>query len=83
MLRISEFLIFVFAAPCNLLDVGKTIGWSWSVVTPQGGGGNKDSGREGRGHPGAEILKQTRWPVTGVTRGDQPSPVHCALDRWR
>ena len=35
----------------------------------QGGGGNKDSGREGRGHPGAEILKQTRWPVTGVTRG--------------
>lgn len=45
-LRISEFLIFVFAV-CNLLDVGKTLGWSWSVVTPQGGGGNKDSGREG------------------------------------
>ena len=42
----SEFLIFVFAV-CNLLDVGKTLGWSWSVVTPQGGGGNKDSGREG------------------------------------
>ena len=62
------------------------IGWSWSVVTSQGGGGNKDSGREGRGHPGAGAAEETKTNTMAGdqgNRGDQPSPVHCALDRWR